>query len=89
MKNHNQSELDSTVYRPTNMIPDYSEDRNPLSPAKEEKEGLIQHVQINLGFQDFLVNLVELASQQRKFTEDVDKLEKIGGFFLLFSQEIL
>lgn len=56
---------------------------NPASPNKEEAETLIRYPHIFQVSQEVLVNIVKDA-EKRKFCEEVDKMESLGGYFLFF-----
>lgn len=75
------SEIDQSM-RPNSIFPlPQDEDKPmPLSPMKDEKEGLIKYPEIFQVSYDILLNVVETA-QSRKFTEEIDKLEILGGLF--------
>lgn len=57
-----------------------NEDKSPalISSNKEEAECLILHPEIFQISQDTLVNFVK-ESEKRKFSEEIDKIEQIGG----------
>lgn len=56
---------------------------SPMSQFKDEAESLIKYPQTFQISQEVLINIVKDA-ENRKFSEEVDKLENLGGFFFFF-----
>jgi hypothetical protein len=71
-------ELDSN--NKTNSVYPISpnEDKNVVSPNKEEIEGLIKFPETFQISQDLLINIIK-ETEKRKFSEEIDKLESLGG----------
>ena len=71
-------ELESNS-RPNSVYPINDDDKPPI---KDENEGLIKYPQIFQVSQDVLVGIVKEA-EKRKFSEEIDRLETLGGFSFL------
>lgn len=68
--------------RGNNSVYPFSKE-SPMSQFKDEAESLIKYPQTFQISQEVLINLVRDA-ENRKFCEEVDKLEYLGGYFFFF-----
>ena len=80
MDSHKQQlEMESASKPFSNSIYPINDDDKPIG-LKDESDGLIKYPQTFQISQDLLVSIVKEA-EKRKFTEEVDKLEYLGGSF--------
>lgn len=87
MSKGKQIEIESGI-RPNTVFPISGEEdkgRGDLSPLKEETEGLIiKFPEVFQISREQLVGIV-MDTQQRKFCEEVDKIEALGGNYYFYS----
>lgn len=79
MRDQKNFELDSNTKANSIYPLSANEEKSSIVPPnKEEFEGLIKYPETFNISQDLLVNIVKEA-EKRKFCEEIDKLESMGG----------